>query len=340
MAKETDIYDKLEKAGVQRIAKLGCGGDLPGQSTRSQDFTEEQSWACFTSNVYRHTHCRMTFLTIGAPLQRFSSTKELCVAIYDALTAHSDAYTKAKILHRDVSAGNILIDEEGRGLLIDWDLCRDISLPPGHRRQWRTGTWQFISAALLLDPLAKPHTLSDDLESFCHVLTYMIVKYRPTKFADLREEIHTTFDSSRPNQAGTAIVGGAGKTHFFGGTGLHARGFLGAIPTPCFNIIQDLRKLFAPLYLYETDPAPAPPSSTAVIAVFEAGLHESQNAHWKGGDPAMYIAAAHPPTTDGVNRNGKRSRAVHDIGPLSPPPGSRTSNLLQSTPDLEDGNVS
>jgi len=29
----------------------------------------------------------------------------------------------AKILHRDISAGNIMISEEGGGFLIDWDMC-------------------------------------------------------------------------------------------------------------------------------------------------------------------------------------------------------------------------
>ena len=30
----------------------------------------------------------------------------------------------ANILHRDISAGNIMITEEGRGLLVDWDLSK------------------------------------------------------------------------------------------------------------------------------------------------------------------------------------------------------------------------
>ena len=45
--------------------------------------------------------------------------------------AHHDAYEKAKILHRDVSFGNIMIvdSKEGKaeGRLIDWDLCKDTS---------------------------------------------------------------------------------------------------------------------------------------------------------------------------------------------------------------------
>ena len=41
------------------------------------------------------------------------------------LAAHKDAWTRAKILHRDISAENILIDVlDGRGFLNDWDLAK------------------------------------------------------------------------------------------------------------------------------------------------------------------------------------------------------------------------
>jgi len=36
--------------------------------------------------------------------------------------AHTAAYFDAHILHRDISVGDILITDEGGGLLIDWDL--------------------------------------------------------------------------------------------------------------------------------------------------------------------------------------------------------------------------
>ena len=38
--------------------------------------------------------------------------------------AHDAAYYDANILHRDISAGNIMISEGGGGgFLIDWDMC-------------------------------------------------------------------------------------------------------------------------------------------------------------------------------------------------------------------------
>ena len=42
------------------------------------------------------------------------------------LTAHTDAFNKTQTLHRDVSAGNILITEGGTGILIDWDLSKKV----------------------------------------------------------------------------------------------------------------------------------------------------------------------------------------------------------------------
>jgi serine/threonine protein kinase len=41
--------------------------------------------------------------------------------------AHSGAYKHAHILHRDLSPGNIIIDSNGRGLLIDWDLSKPVT---------------------------------------------------------------------------------------------------------------------------------------------------------------------------------------------------------------------
>ena len=54
--------------------------------------------------------------------------------------AHTDAYNKTRILHRDVSAGNILITEEGTGVLIDWDLSKKVKDDPNAkpRRHSRT----------------------------------------------------------------------------------------------------------------------------------------------------------------------------------------------------------
>lgn len=48
------------------------------------------------------------------------------IPLIHVAVAHKEAWEKAEILHRDISCGNILIDDnkEGFGFLNDWDLCK------------------------------------------------------------------------------------------------------------------------------------------------------------------------------------------------------------------------
>ncbi|KAF8428417.1 hypothetical protein L210DRAFT_865759, partial [Boletus edulis BED1] len=78
--------------------------------------------------------------------------------------AHAHAVEHAKILRLDISAGNIVLTDEGKGLLIDWELAK-MTNEHGSRRPDRRshgklsrGTWQFMSANLLCHP-GKMHTL-------------------------------------------------------------------------------------------------------------------------------------------------------------------------------------
>ena len=51
--------------------------------------------------------------------------------------AHSHAFEVAKLLHRDISMGNIILTNEGRGLLIDWEMAKKVN-EIGRRRPDRT----------------------------------------------------------------------------------------------------------------------------------------------------------------------------------------------------------
>ena len=48
------------------------------------------------------------------------------------LSVHQQAYKRLDLQHRDISAGNILIDEDGNGLLIDWQFAKAVGKDP-HR---------------------------------------------------------------------------------------------------------------------------------------------------------------------------------------------------------------
>ncbi|KAH8977385.1 hypothetical protein EDB86DRAFT_2817875 [Lactarius hatsudake] len=134
--KEGDVYRELHDAQVSNIARLGLAGDVPllpecgrtdcpaVQRTMTQGFVKD--WCPGQPCVDPYVHYRLVLETLGSPLNTFKSTRELCKVIRDAITAHTGAYERVGILHRDVSAGNILITEDGSGILIDWDLSKKV----------------------------------------------------------------------------------------------------------------------------------------------------------------------------------------------------------------------
>ncbi|KAI0311259.1 hypothetical protein OF83DRAFT_1177768 [Amylostereum chailletii] len=268
MQKEGDIYRRLHAKGVTHIAPMRCAGDVEGQRTRTQDFVSEL-WACGGAQIAEHQRYRIVLGVVGRPLDSFKSTFELCQAIADAvegefaflnydhdadhLPAHGQAYTLLKILHRDISAGNIIITDDGRGLLIDWDLCRDLNVPVTTKEPL-TGTWQFISGTLLTDP-TKEHQLSDDLESFVHVLAYHLVHHRPTGFispkieSDVWYVYHRRFLIIEEDR----VAGGLGKRDIFLSVALSPAGFRGHVPKPCAMLLRDLRHLFRDAFYADLD---------------------------------------------------------------------------------------
>ncbi|KAI0034246.1 hypothetical protein K488DRAFT_6567, partial [Vararia minispora EC-137] len=186
---EGEIYRILHKADVRNIPKLVCAGDVfstanvtessSPQTTTTQAYVEE-TWACDseTTGIGHHTHYRHVVLGIGRPLTSFKSPEEVVAAVADAQIAHEDAFG-TRILHRDISAGNILISLDGKGgLLIDWELALNLDRTVRTTRQWITGTWQFMSFRLLKQ-IGKGHQVSDDMESILWVLIFVFLRYYP-----------------------------------------------------------------------------------------------------------------------------------------------------------------
>ncbi|KAI0695378.1 hypothetical protein BC835DRAFT_1414894 [Cytidiella melzeri] len=184
--KELDVYKKLKTAKVRFVATAIGGEDVPGQSTVTQIYLPPGEVPL------ERLHCRLVVEELARPLEAYRSSAEMIVVLFHALQGHKDAWTKAEILHRDVSVDNVLRvvdqkDEKDRnvqGILNDWDLCKYKSdMNQKATPHGRSGTWAFMSAIVLCYPL-KPNDLADDLESFIHVVTYCSLRFHRHDFTN------------------------------------------------------------------------------------------------------------------------------------------------------------
>ncbi|EIW76703.1 hypothetical protein CONPUDRAFT_130045 [Coniophora puteana RWD-64-598 SS2] len=169
--RESDTYAKLKKEGVPYIPDVVTAGDIPG--ILQECGAGEES--------FRHlVHFRLVLKQVGRPIMSFTSTWELVNAISCAFKAHHQAVKKARILHRDISVGNIIIDKAtGDGYLIDWEMAKSID-DEAPRTHERTGTLQFRSVLLLRRGKAL-HKVVDDIESFVQVLLWITLRYVKSK---------------------------------------------------------------------------------------------------------------------------------------------------------------
>ncbi|KAL1754467.1 hypothetical protein FB107DRAFT_215753 [Schizophyllum commune] len=200
---ESETLRQLNAQGVQFSPTLFCGGDLPGQRTRTHEFVDAP-WArefierSCNNGLHRIHHPRIHHRlaeTYGRPLWEFESSKHLLQILHDAFTCHRMAVSKCRKLHRDLSAWNILYDPKSkRGILTDWDLCAPMpnveaceedptinplaQVPNSSGRPDRTGTWMFMSVKVQ-DADPHLHTVQDDLEALFWVGLYMIALYMP-----------------------------------------------------------------------------------------------------------------------------------------------------------------
>ncbi|PIL32481.1 hypothetical protein GSI_05184 [Ganoderma sinense ZZ0214-1] len=142
----------------------------------------------------RHKHYRLVVEEVCMPLKSFQYGRQLVSVVLDCLRAHYQAaiYPKTRLLHCDISDGNILIcpkirrDKNGEnpmvvwtGILSDWELSKPVDTQDTASRATqadRMGTYEFMSVNLL-NRIAQPVKISDELESFFHVLVYYAVRH-------------------------------------------------------------------------------------------------------------------------------------------------------------------
>ncbi|KAF9494291.1 hypothetical protein BDN71DRAFT_1496586 [Pleurotus eryngii] len=205
---EIAILRELNKHGIKHVPTFVCGGDLPDQVTQTDIFANEIG-GTGGKPIDQRAHVRFVVKEVGRPLECFSSSREMFQAVHDAFQGHKQAFEVCKILHRDVSGGNILILPEGGGLLNDWDMAVKVEEAKlGPRAHERTGTWAFMSIDLLSGKKCL-HKVSDDMESFFWVILYYSLLYLPhNKAGELTEIIPAVFEQYTYS---TQAKGGDGK---------------------------------------------------------------------------------------------------------------------------------
>ncbi|KAI0323684.1 hypothetical protein GY45DRAFT_1401272 [Cubamyces sp. BRFM 1775] len=182
---------------------------LSKKRSRTED-TEDTLATNEECPLRRHAHYRLVVDEVCLPLSEFTSGRQLLLIVLYCLRAHKDACEKAKIMHRDISSGNILIyprlclDEETKsynvhwtGILADWELSKPVGTTEPlmrPRQPPRTGTWQFLSAGML-STVPKAVEIQDELESFLHVVLYHSVRYLESNCKLVAQFIESYFDA-------------------------------------------------------------------------------------------------------------------------------------------------
>ncbi|KAF5332739.1 hypothetical protein D9611_005309 [Ephemerocybe angulata] len=107
----------------------------------------------------------------------------------DCLRFHYLAFTKGKVLHRDISEHNLMVlehpDGTVTGILTDWDIAKfvdtaaqdgiQVGVSGGHKH--RTGTPPFM-ALDLLHGRDRIHHPRHDLESFFYIIIWAVFHYK------------------------------------------------------------------------------------------------------------------------------------------------------------------
>ncbi|KAF9523119.1 hypothetical protein CPB83DRAFT_899021 [Crepidotus variabilis] len=188
-AKKTNKVELLRQAiGLKGVGQLLCA-ERGKESFQVFDDHMSGRWSLSKQCVdqWRYT-CDIALKPYGCSIANIEDRLELLTTMLNAIRGHSNLFFGKRILHRDISANNILRGSNGappgmRGILIDLDSAvkftqrEDEKIDNGKVTN-RTGTRVFQSTiALMIGTLKDPvvggvplHDHIDDLEAFFWVL--------------------------------------------------------------------------------------------------------------------------------------------------------------------------
>ncbi len=101
---------------------------------------------------------------------------ELCLALHAVHSARDDAARPLGLVHRDVSASNVLISRAGEVRLGDFGIAKATLLKDQTRGGVRKGSWAYMSPEQVS---GRPLTTSSDVFSLATLTVEMLVGTRP-----------------------------------------------------------------------------------------------------------------------------------------------------------------
>ncbi|KAK7688404.1 hypothetical protein QCA50_008777 [Cerrena zonata] len=204
---ESSIYRYLAEKNVPNLPEVVCGGDVEMdgeiQETENDSFLTDPNaiWRRPTGEIQHMVHHRIV-QGLLIPLWYAESAKELLRAGRDALTTIAGAFHDARVLHQDLSVGNIMLTENRSdgarqsAVLNDWDRAKRIDFDSNKHH---IGTWEFASVELLREGQA-PHEAFDDLESIMWVLLFIAIRrfnYEGDFHMEMFDEVHPPYHATK-----------------------------------------------------------------------------------------------------------------------------------------------
>ncbi|CAD6501120.1 BgTH12-01374 [Blumeria graminis f. sp. triticale] len=155
-------------------------GDIEIESNNVEAYCEVE--VKFAEIRDRHSSAVAT-IPYGRLLHEVESPLELVTVLRDAMKAHWSLMTDAKILHRDISANNIIMTgsescKDWKGYVIDLDLAVLLTnCKFQEKRQAMTGTMEFMALEVLnssceTSGAVVEHSYRHDIESFFYVFLW------------------------------------------------------------------------------------------------------------------------------------------------------------------------
>ncbi|KAI1744015.1 hypothetical protein F4680DRAFT_408192 [Xylaria scruposa] len=171
LCSEPALSSTTETLGTKRKRSSGRTGTPPPPSKRPCLGSADGS-----SALPNRIHRRIIVRDHGKKIHKASSRVALLRALEGCINGHKSLH-KAGILHRDISIGNLIINEDVNNpspfsFLIDLDhAIKEERLSASEKK---TGTLIFMSIGVLK---GDRHSFMDDLESFFWVLLWICINY-------------------------------------------------------------------------------------------------------------------------------------------------------------------